>query len=67
MSGNNLPRIKTDPWQVVPRHVFTAYFHMLISTAFVTVSCIGCLGVNGVNMIMLFLGYPFVAVLVIIS
>ena len=32
-----------DPWQVVPRQVFTPYSHLLISTEFVFVSRIGCL------------------------
>ena len=32
-----------DPWQVVPRQVFTPYSRLLISTAFVVVSPIGCL------------------------
>ena len=36
-------------WQVVPRQVFTPYFHLLISTAFVVVSHAGCLRVTGVN------------------
>ena len=39
-----------DPWQVVPRQVFTHYSCLLISTAFVVVSCVGCLGVTGVIM-----------------
>ena len=37
-----------DPWQVVPRKLFTSYSCLLISTAFVVVSCVGCLGVSGV-------------------
>ena len=37
-----------DPWQVVPRKVFTPYSRLLISTAFVFVSRIGSLGVTGV-------------------
>ena len=37
-----------DPWQIVPRQVFTSYSRLLISTAFVVVSHVGCLGVNGV-------------------
>ena len=37
-----------DPWQVVPRRVFTPHSHLLISTAFAVVSCVGCLGVSGV-------------------
>ena len=35
-----------DPWQVVPRRVFTPNSHMLISTAFVVVSRVGCLQVT---------------------
>ena len=38
-----------DPWQVVPRQVFTPYSpRLLISTTFVVVSRGGCLGVDGV-------------------
>ena len=37
-----------DPWQVVPRQVFTPYSRLLISVAFVVASCIGCLMVTGV-------------------
>ena len=37
-----------DPWQVVPRQVFTPYSHLLISTVIVVVSHIGCLEVTGV-------------------
>ena len=37
-----------DPWQVVPRQVFTPHSCLLISTAFVIVSRVGCLGVMGV-------------------
>ena len=37
-----------DPWQVVPRQVFTPYFRLLISTAFVVVSSAGCHLVTGV-------------------
>ena len=36
-----------DLWQVVPRQVFTPYSHLLISTVFVVVSCVGCLRVTG--------------------
>ena len=36
-----------DPWQVVPRQVFTPYSRLLISTAFVVVSHVGCPGVTG--------------------
>ena len=39
---------QSDPWQVVPRQVFTPYFHLLISTAFVVVSRVACHGVTGV-------------------
>ena len=39
---------QTDPWQVVPRQVFTPYNRLLISTAFVVVSRVGCLGETGV-------------------
>ena len=39
-----------DPWQVVPRQIFTPYSGLLISTAFVVVSCGGCLGVTGVGL-----------------
>ena len=38
-----------DPWQVVPRKAFTPYFRLLISTAFVVVSCVGCLRITGVK------------------
>ena len=37
-----------DPWQYVPRQVFTSYFRLLISTVFVVVSHVGCLGVTSV-------------------
>ena len=37
-----------DPWQVVPRQVFTPYSRLLISTAFVVVNRVGCLGITGV-------------------
>ena len=37
-----------DPWQVVPRQVFTPFDCLLISTAFVLVSSVGCLGVTDV-------------------
>ena len=43
-----------DPWQFVPRQVFTPYSHLLISTAFVVVSHVDCLGVTGVCMYSLF-------------
>ena len=35
-----------NPWQVVPRQVFTPYSHLLISTAFVVVSLLGFLWVT---------------------
>ena len=38
-----------DPWQVVPRQVFTPFSRLLISTALVVVSGVGCLGVTGVG------------------
>ena len=34
-----------DPWQVVPRQVFTPYSHLLISIVFIVFSRVGCLGV----------------------
>ena len=37
-----------DPWQVVPRQVFTPYSRLLISVAFDVVSRVDCLGVTGV-------------------
>ena len=37
-----------DPWQVVPKRVFTPYCRRLISIAFVVVSRVGCLGVTSV-------------------
>ena len=37
-----------DPWQIVPRQVFTPYSRLLVSTSFVVVSRIDCLGVTGV-------------------
>ena len=46
MSWNNL---QFDPWQVVPRQIFTPYSRLLISTAFVVVSRVGCLGESGVD------------------
>ena len=36
-----------DPWQVVPRQVYTHYSRLLISAAFVA-NCVGCVGVTGV-------------------
>ena len=49
LSGNNLPRDHFDPWQVVPRLIFTRYSRLLISTAFVVVSRVGCLRVTVVR------------------
>ena len=37
-----------DPWQVVPRQVFSLYSRLLISTAFVVFSRVGCLGITGI-------------------
>ena len=34
---------QTDPWQVVPRQVFTPCDCLLTSVAFVVLCCIGCL------------------------
>ena len=38
-----------DPWQVVPRQVFTPYSRLLISTAFVVVIRVVCLGYSSNN------------------
>ena len=38
----------TDPWQFVPRQVFTPYDCLLISVTFVVVCHVGCLWVTGV-------------------
>ena len=43
MSGD-----QTDPWQMVPRQVFTPYDCLLISVAFVVLCRVGCLGIIGV-------------------
>ena len=32
----------TDPWQVVPRQVYTPYYCLLISVAFVVLSRVVC-------------------------
>ena len=37
-----------DPWQAVPRQVFTPYDCLLISVAFVVLCGVGCLWVTGV-------------------
>ena len=39
---------QTDPWQVVPRQVFTPTDCLLISVGFVVLCRVGCLGVTGV-------------------
>ena len=39
---------QTDPWQVVPRQVFTPYDCLMISVAFVVLCRVGYLGVTGV-------------------
>ena len=38
---------QTDPWQAVPRQVFSAYDCLLISVAFVVLCRGGCLWVTG--------------------
>ena len=43
---------QTDPWQVVPRQVFTPYDCVLISIAFVVLCRVGCLWVTGVHLCM---------------
>ena len=40
-----------DLWQVVPSQIFTPYFRLLSSAAFVDVSGVGCLGIAGVSII----------------
>ena len=37
---------QTDPWQVVPRQVFTPYDSLFISVASVVICGVGCLGVT---------------------
>ena len=37
-----------DPWQVVPRQIFTPYDCLLVSVAFVALHRVGCLWVTGV-------------------
>ena len=37
---------QTDPWQVVPRQVFTPYDSLLISVAFVVLRRVDCLGIT---------------------
>ena len=41
---------QTDPWQVVPRQVFTPFDCLLLSVAFVVLCRVGCLWVTGVLM-----------------
>ena len=48
LSGKQLATDQTDRGKLFPRQVFTPYFRLLISTAFVVVSRVGCLGVIGV-------------------
>ena len=52
MHGNLFPdrylQDQTDPWQVVPRQVFTPYECLLISVVFVVLCCVGCLWLTGV-------------------
>ena len=38
-----LAKDQFDPWQAIPRQVFTPYSRLLISTASVVVSRFGCL------------------------
>ena len=40
---------QTDPWQVVPRQIFTPYDCLLISVAFVVICRVGCPWVNDVE------------------
>ena len=40
-----------DPWQVVPRQIFTLHSRLLTSTSFVVVSRVRCLGVTVVIML----------------
>ena len=42
--------LQFDPWQVVPRQVFTTYDFLLISVALVVLCLVGCLWVTGVKM-----------------
>ena len=41
---------QNDPWNVVPRKVFTLYDSLLITVAFVVLCRVGCLWVTGVNL-----------------
>ena len=45
---------QTDPWQVVPRNVFTSYYCLLILIAFVVLCRVGCLRVTSVMMTYMF-------------
>ena len=42
---------QSDPWQVVPRQVFTPYDYLFISVAFVLLRRVGCLWVTGVGQV----------------
>ena len=42
---------QTDPWQSVPRQIFTPYDCLLISVAFVVLCRVGCLWVTGVKLV----------------
>ena len=42
---------QADPWQVVPRQIFTPFDCLLISVAFVVLCCVGCLWVTGVFLV----------------
>ena len=57
LTSGNRPKIlvweqlvtdQTDPWQVIPRQVFTPYYCLLISVAFVVLCRVGCLWVTDV-------------------
>ena len=48
---------ETDPWQVVPRQIFTPYDCLLISVAFIVLCRVGCLGVTGVADAVLLIKY----------
>ena len=42
---------QTNPWQVVPRQVFTPYDSLLISLAFVVLCRVGCIRVTGMSIV----------------
>ena len=44
---------QTDPWQVVPRQVFTPFDCLLTSVVFVVLGRIGCLGVTVVRIVII--------------